>query len=389
MGGLTTALALAGRRFRVLVLEQTAQLQETGAGLQLSPNATRVLTGLGLVDRLAANAVAPTAIRVRSARSGRDIAALPLAQAEQYYGAPYWVIHRADLHAALLSAAQEHPDIEIVLGARVEEFAAHPNGVTVACSRAGKSEDATGIALIGADGLWSNVRTRLWGEAAPRPVGRTAWRALVPTEAVPADFREPVVHLWIGPDGHIVLYPVRRGQALNIVAITADDWTGRDWSTGSDRDELLSRFPARKWTPQALSILATPERWLKWALYDRPPLPRWGRGAITLLGDAAHPMVPFLAQGAAMAIEDAAVLADALAHSRSVAAAMRQYEASRQPRTARVQQAALANGRLYHLGGPAAVLRDVTMKFLFGNAAILNRYAWIYGWRPPNPAAAP
>jgi len=387
IGGLTAALALARRGFRVLVLEQTERLQETGAGLQLSPNAARVLIGLGLEDRLKANVVAPRAIRVRSARSGRDIACLPVVRAEQYYGAPYWVIHRADLQAALLSAAEENPDIEIRLGTRLEEFAAHPNGVTVAYSCGAKPGDATGIGLVGADGLWSAVRARLWGEAEPRLVGRTAWRALISTEAVAPEFREAVVHLWIGPDGHIVLYPVRRGRALNIVAITTDSWTGRGWSTRSDRDELLSRFPARKWTKQALSLLATPERWLKWALYDRPPASRWGRGAVTLLGDAAHPMVPFLAQGAAMAIEDAAVLADVLVQGSGVAAAMRQYEARRRPRTARVQHAALANGRIYHLGGPAALLRNVTMRFLLGSELVLSRYDWIYDWRPPSLAA--
>lgn len=384
IGGLTAALALARRGFRVLVLEQTARLQETGAGLQLSPNAARVLIGLGLADRLKANVVAPRAIRVRSARSGRDIACLPVARAEEYYGAPYWVIHRADLQAALLSAAEDHPDIDLQLGTRVEEFAAHPNGVTVAYSCEGKSGDATGIGLIGADGLWSAVRARLWGKAEPRLVGRTAWRTLIATDDVPPEFREPVVHLWIGPDGHIVLYPVRSGRALNIVAITTDNWTGRGWSTGSDRDELLSRFPAPLWTKQALNLLALPERWLKWALYDRPPLPRWGRGAVTLLGDAAHPMVPFLAQGAAMAIEDAAVLSDVLVQRVDVAAAMRRYEARRRRRTTRVQHAALTNGRIYHLGGPAAVLRNVTMKFVLGSELMLSRYDWIYDWRPPS-----
>lgn len=387
IGGLTAALALARRGFRILILEQTPQLQETGAGLQLSPNAARVLIGLGLEDRLRANVVAPRAIRIRSARSGRDIACLPVARAEQYYGAPYWVIHRGDLQAALLSAAEQHPDIDIRLGTGVEEFAAHSDGVTVTYSCGGRTEAATGIGLVGADGLWSAVRACLWGASEPRRSGRTAWRALISTESAPAEFRQPVVHLWVGPDGHIVAYPVRRGHALNIVAITPDSWTGRGWSTGSDRADLLSRFPAQRWTKQALSLLALPERWLKWALYDRPPLPRWGRGAVTLLGDAAHPMVPFLAQGAAMAIEDAAVLADALMPGAEVAAAMRRYEARRQPRTARVQQAALANGRIYHLGGPAAALRDVALKFILGSELVLSRYDWIYDWRPPSTVA--
>lgn len=390
IGGLTAALALARRGFRVLILEQAAQLQEAGAGLQLSPNAARVLIGLGLQDRLQPSIVAPRTIRVRSARSGRDITCLAVARAADHYGAPYWVIHRADLQAALLSAAVDHPEIEIRLGTRVEGFTAHPDGITVAFTCGEKSGDLTGAGLVGADGLWSAVRARLWGETEPRPVGRTAWRALIPTAGMPAEFREPDVHLWIGPDGHIVLYPVRRGSALNIVAITTDSFAGRSWSTGSDRGELISRFPPRFWTKQALGLLAAPERWMKWALYDRPPLPRWGRDAVTLLGDAAHPMVPFLAQGAAMAIEDAAVLADVLTPQADIPAALRRYEARRRPRTTRVQHAALANGRIYHLGGPAAALRDVAMKFVLGNELVLSRYDWIYDWRPPSlPAAAP
>jgi salicylate hydroxylase len=384
IGGLTAALAVARRGFRVLILEQAAQLQETGAGLQLSPNAARVLIDLGLEERLKANVVAPRAIRVRDASNGRDITRLPVAHAEKYYGAPYWVIHRADLQAALLSAVGERPEIEVRLGKGVEEFAAQQNRITVTYSSGGKTEDATGIGLIGADGLWSAVRACLWGVAEPRLAGRTAWRALVSTERVPAEFREPIVHLWIGPDGHIVVYPVRRGHALNIVAITTDSFAGRSWSTGSGRDDLLSRFPTRRWTKQAIDLLAAPEGWLKWALYDRPPLPRWGRGAVTLLGDAAHPMVPFLAQGAAMAIEDAAVLADVLVSGTDIAAALRRYEVRRRPRTTRVQQAALTNGRIYHLSGPAAALRNVTMRFVLGNELVLSRYDWIYEWRPPS-----
>ena len=183
-------------------------------------------------------------------------------------------------------------------------------------------------------------------------------------------------------------YPARAGEAINIVAIAADAWEGIGWSTRSERDELLMRFSEKDWAHPVRALLAKPDQWLKWALYDRPPLYRWGRGAATLLGDAAHPMLPFLAQGAAMAIEDAAVLADALVHvPGGTAAAMRHYEDQRRRRTARVQAAARTNGRMYHLSGSAALVRDFAMRTIFGGELMLRRYDWIYDWRPPGPSA--
>ncbi len=388
IGGLTAALALARGGSRVVLLEQAPQLEEIGAGIQISPNAARVLIALGLEEKLRPRLVAPEAVRVRKAPTGRDLVSIPVGRAQQYYGAPYWVIHRGDLQGALLAAVADHPDIILTLGARVQEFAIHPNGVTVAYFRHSETGDMTGLGLIGADGLWSAVRARLGHRKPPQAAGRTAWRALVPAEAVPDEFREPVVHLWVGRDGHLVHYPVRAGRAINIVAISTDAWKGEGWSTRSDREELLARFPAEDWAEPARTLLATPERWLKWALYDHPPLRRWGRGPVTLLGDAAHPTLPFLAQGAAMAIEDAAVLADSFARVPGAAAAMRHYEGQRQPRTARIQQAARANGRVYHLSGPAGVVRDFAMNVMLGSELVLSRYDWIYDWRPPIRVAA-
>ena len=388
IGGLTAALALVSRGLRVRLLEQATRLEEPGAGLQLSPNATRVLIALGLAERLRPRAVAPEAVRVRKAGNGRDLALLPVGRTQHYYGAPYWVIHRGDLQAALLAAVTDHADIAVELGTRVQIFAAHPKGVMVGYLRKSETGDATGIGFVGADGLWSAIRACLGEKSPPRPAGRTAWRALVPADAVPAEFREPVVYLWVGPEGHLVHYPVRAGGAINIVAITTDAWAGTGWSTRSDRDELLARFSRKDWAEPARALLATPNQWLKWALYDRPPLHRWGRGATTLLGDAAHPMLPFLAQGAAMAIEDAAVLAHALTRvPGGTATAMRHYENQRRARTARVQAAARLNGRVYHLGGPAALIRDLAMRTILGSELVLRRYDWIYDWRPPGRAA--
>jgi salicylate hydroxylase len=384
IGGLTAALAVANRGFRVHLLDQAERLQETGAGIQLSANATRVLIALGLRERLQRLVVAPEGIRVRRARTGREIVRLPLgADYETDYGAPYWVVHRGDLQAALLDLVRDHPDIVLDLGARVEEFAVYPHGVTVGLTRRGAPSDAFGLALIGADGLWSKVRARLGDASAPRSAGRTAWRAVVPADRVAPEFRRPEVNLWLGRNSHLVHYPVRNGAMINVVAIAEDVWTASGWTTPSDRAEVQARFPPGTWAQPARDLLATPEQWLKWALFDRPPLRKWGQGPVTLLGDAAHPMLPQLAQGAAMAIEDAAVLAEALAKSPvDATAAMRAYERQRQPRTSRVQKAAYANARTYHRRGLSAMLRNLAM-IVLGGELLVHRYRWIYEWRAP------
>jgi salicylate hydroxylase len=386
IGGLTAALALAARGFRIVLLEQAERLEEAGAGIQLSPNASRILIDLGVGGRLAPLAMPPEAICVHTAR-GRDLVRMPLGRAaEVFYGAPYWMVHRGDLQGALLATALSHPDIALELGAKVEEFAVHPNGITVEYTRRTVATDTHCGVLVGADGLWSAVRRRLGDDRPPRPAGRTAWRATVPAAAVAPRWREPEVHLWLGRGAHLVHYPVMGGAAVNIVAIAHDPWESMGWSTPGTREEVLTQFPAGSWAASARDLLAIPERWLKWALYDRPPLGRWGFGPVTLLGDAAHPMLPFLAQGAAMAIEDAAVLADALAKTPAdPERALRAYEKERRPRTARIQQAARRNGRIYHLAGPLALLRNLVMRVLVGGDLLIRRYDWIYDWRPPAP----
>jgi salicylate hydroxylase len=381
IGGLSAALALAGKGFRVSVFEQAARLEEAGAGIQLSPNATRILIALGLRERLTPHVVVPQALHVANAASGRDIVTLPLGEAERRYGAPYWMIHRGALQTALLEAARAHPDIMLRLGAKVDDCAAHPHGVTVhARSRSGAMLEEHGLGLVGADGIWSTLRARLGDRAPPRFRHRTAWRALVPTDAVAAEFRRPAVHLWLGPNGHLVHYPVQAGRLINVVAIVRDSWNKPGWSEPGSRDEVLNHF--RAWAAPARDLLAVPEHWLKWALVDRPPLRRWGDGPVTLLGDAAHPTLPFLAQGAALAIEDAAVLARHMANCPDdPAGAMRRYEAARRSRTAAIQRAARGTERIYRLPPAAALLRNLAMRALGGDR-LLARYDWIYRWRP-------
>jgi salicylate hydroxylase len=368
----------------VIVLEQAERLEETGAGIQLSPNATRTLIDLGLGDRLRPQVVAPEALRVLSARSGREIVRMPLGEAATVrYGAPYWSIHRGDLQAALSAAVAEHRDISVKLGMRMEDFVAHDNGVTVSARGRTGIWHERGDALIAADGLWSLTRTRIGFREPPRFAGRAAWRALVPAKLVAPEFREPLIHLWLGRDAHVVHYPVKGGAVINIVAITNDSWNAPGWSEPASRVELLPRFSRERWAPQALGLLNLPEAWLKWALYDRRPLLKWSQGAVALIGDAAHPMLPYLAQGAAMAIEDAAVAAQCLARMPDDAAgALRAYCAVRRARTRKVQRLAARNGERYHLGGARGMLRNTAMRVM-GGARLLGHYDWLYDWRPP------
>jgi salicylate hydroxylase len=377
-------LALARNGFRVTVLEQSDRLEETGAGIQLSPNASRTLIDLGLEDRLRPLAVAPTALRVMNAASGREIVRLPLGEAaERRYGAPYWVIHRGDLQAALLAAVSRSLEVTLRLGARVEDFVTHPNGITVSARNGARATDERGLALIGADGLWSQVRQRIGYGEPPRFAGRAAWRCLVPAHEVAPEFREPFVYLWLGPEAHLVHYPVKAGQVINIVVITADSWNTPGWSEPASRADLVPRLPAEAWALPARALVGLPDAWLKWALYERRPIGRWSRGPVGLLGDAAHPMLPYLAQGAAMAIEDAAVVAQCMARQPDDPdAALQNYYALRKARTRKVQQIATRNGSRYHLGGVNGFGRNVVMRTI-GGKRLLRNYDWIYGWRPP------
>jgi 2-polyprenyl-6-methoxyphenol hydroxylase-like FAD-dependent oxidoreductase len=374
---LTAALAIARRGLPVMLFDQADRLEDVGAGIQLFPNATRILTALGLAEALAPAVVATDSVRLRVADSGRDLATIPLSG----YDAPYWVVHRADLQAVLLAAVENTPGISVRLGTRVDGFDIGSDGGVAITTSGASAGEQHGRALIGADGLWSRLREALGRRTPARFAERTAWRAVVPASEVAPSFLVPEVQLWLGTGGHVVHYPIRAGAAVNVVAITTDDWQSTQWTTAADRTEVLTRFPRRLWSSEMRELLAAPDRWQKWALYDRAPSIMWGRGPVTLLGDAAHPMLPFLAQGAAMSIEDAVVLADALARSPDdPARAFRSYERARMRRTAHVQRASRRNNFVYHLGGVAARIRDATLAAL-GGERLRARYDWIYRWR--------
>lgn len=387
IGGLTASLALARAAFRVTVLEQAQRLEEAGAGIQLSPNATRTLIGLGLGEALRPLAVVPDSLRVMNAHTGREIVRMPLGKlAEDRYGTPFWLLHRADLLGALASAASRQLGITIKLGRQVQDYVIHPNGITVSALTATGIADELGFAVLAADGLWSSLRRQLGDSALPRFTGRSAWRGSIPAREVRAEFREPAVYLWIGPDAHLVHYPVKAGQLINIVVITADRGgvVSPERSRPATPGDLMSCLSDNDWAMPARTLVRLPAAWQKWPLYDHRPLRRWSRGPVGLLGDAAHPMLPYLAQGAAMAIEDGAVVADCFARQPDdPARALRAYRSARHGRTSKLQLLSARNGARYHFAQPRAWFRNAAMRAL-GGKGLLKHYDWIYRWQPPN-----
>jgi salicylate hydroxylase len=387
IGGLTAALALAGQGFRVIVLERAERLEEAGAGLQLSPNATRVLVGLGLEPRLAARAVTPDAISIMSARSGGEIARLPLGEAATLRaGAPYWVMHRADLQAALQAHVDDHPDIELRLGCQFEDATPHAKGLTVVQRRGMTRQQEVALALVGADGIWSTVRHHLFAEVQPQFSGRIAWRGTLEASALPREHTSRRVQLWMGPNAHLVAYPISGARQINVVAVVPGTWNRPGWSAPGEITEIKNAFASAQWPATARMMIGAVDEWRKWALFTVPDGGEWTAGAIALLGDAAHAMLPFAAQGAAMAIEDAAVLAGCLGvlqgtGAPALSAALQRYARLRRARVLRVQRAARQAGRIYHLTGPAAFARDLAIKAI-GGKRLLARQDWIYGWRP-------
>ncbi|MDP9897861.1 FAD-dependent monooxygenase [Variovorax ginsengisoli] len=379
IGGLASALALAQAGHGVEVLEQSPVFAEVGAGIQLGPNAVRRLQMLGLADALDAIAARPEALVVRSARNDDELACLPLGKAALHrYGAPYCCVHRADLHGVLLAAAQAHAGIVLNHSARLAQIALSDEAVAVVTDSAHAWE---GDALIGADGLWSTVRDSL-PEAgdAPRSTGHTAWRGLLAQSELPAAQRSTQVRVWLGDRLHALVYPLRGGELLNVVVLAEAAPTGdaRDWDQSTSLG-ALQRATGRCCATLQGYLAAVPT-WRAWTLHDRKPLTgpaQMAHERIALVGDAAHPMLPYLAQGAGMAIEDAVALADSLRDvaSAAVAVALQRYAAARWQRNAQVQARALRNADIFHAAGPLRLGRDLAMRLL--GARLLDQ-PWLF-----------
>jgi len=356
IGGLTSALCLARCGYRVHVLEQASAIVEAGAGIQLSPNATKVLLQLGLGDALAAVCVQPEATHIRNWRSGRQISQTPLGEAAQTrYGAPYYHAHRGDLIKLLADAATSEPNIDIHLGLRIEDFV--QNVDHVALTARGQTERFD--IMVGADGIHSVVRAKLWGEQQPDFTGNMAWRMLVPIDGLPKEMVVPKTTVWWGPGKHFVHYLVSGGRYMNCVCVVeTNTWHAESWTESGSVGELRADFGGWHEDIQTLLTQADESTLFKWGLFDRPPMDRWSQGRVTLLGDACHPTLPFMAQGAAMAIEDAVILANCLTGQTDVARALQRYAELRRSRTARIQRGSRRNARVFHMSGIQAWFRN-------------------------------
>ncbi len=343
IGGLVTTLALLKQGMDVDVYEQSTQLGEVGAGIQISPNGTRVLLALGLEEALRRIAVSPLRKEIRHWRSGKTWNWYNLGTAsDQRYGAPHVLLHRGDLHAMLVDAVRRLKPDAIHLGKRCVDIIRVDGYVDVQFA---SGETARAAYVIGADGIHSKIRERLFGPSRPEFTGCVAWRAVVPMQRLPANAATMVSTNWLGPRGHVLHYPIRGGELLNLLAIVErDDWQVESWTVQGTTDELANDFPG--WHPDVQAIIRNIETPFKWALMVRGPMPQWSEGRVTLLGDACHPTLPFLGQGGVMAIEDSYVIAACLKkHFSDPATAMARYEDIRRERTSAVVRKSHENRR--------------------------------------------
>ncbi len=350
IGGLCTALALHARGWSVRVIEQTKTLREVGAGLQLSPNACKVLAALNVLPALRAQAFQPHALEMRLGRTGQRIFHIPIdAHSTAHWGAPYLHMHRADLLNVLVAALQHRAPGALQLDAQLQHIEHTAHGVQLELAD-GSSLEAD--LLIGADGIHSRLRELLFGPDQAHFTGHVAWRAVVPITALGKHAPPPTACVWTGRGKHAVTYRLRSGTLANLVGVVEHrHWSRESWTQRGETAEALNDFAG--WHPHVTTLIEHADQPLRWALFDRPPLTRWHHRHCVLLGDACHPMLPFLAQGAAMAIEDAWVLAHSLDMPVDLPQALSHYQNLRQPRAGRVQSASRRNARLFHRPAPA------------------------------------
>ncbi|HWK64980.1 MAG TPA: FAD-dependent monooxygenase [Rhizobiaceae bacterium] len=381
IAGLTAALALAAEGFAVDIYERAPRLEEAGAGLQLSPNATRILAALGVLDKLLPDAVEPTAVVLRDARTLSEVARVPLDKARERWRAPYLVAHRADLQSALLSHALGNDRIRLVTNAEVTHIAIEPDGVAVSVRQGSRSEQATGALLVAADGVWSSMRALTGGKSSFS--GAVAWRTTLQADSpageafariAPAN----IVTAFMHPSAHLIAYPIRGGRSINLVALTRNTALDRVASPRADPDQLA--YSLRGTASQIAGLPRHAGPWTLWPLHTAKAGSWRSGGRLALIGDAAHAMTPFAAQGAAMAIEDAAVLAKLVASMPDdLPQALERYETLRRPRIAKVARRGALNNFTWHASGPIALARNLVLKTL-PPERLASDLDWLYGW---------
>lgn len=380
LGGLTAAAALLQRGFQVTVLEQAAQLGEVGAGVQLSANATRILSLLGIAQATLDSGVQPKGKEIRLWSTGQTWPLFDLGKTSvERYGHPYVMFHRADLHQALVECVRQLDPKAIRLGCRCEALDIEGDKPVVMLAN---GERVVGDVVVGGDGVHSRVRRLVVGEDVSALSGLHAWRGVIPTERLPEHLRAPVGVNWVGPGRHVIHYPLRRGELMNFVGIVeGSQWDVESWSHQGSMADCLADFEG--WHEDVQTMIRTIDVHFKWALMVREPISNWTVGPVTLLGDAAHPTLPFLAQGACMALEDGYVLARALeAHEDDIPAALAAYQAARIERTARVVRGSNENATRFH--NPRLAEAQGAVEYIeeqWAPAKVQERYEWLFAYQ--------
>ncbi|WP_310619350.1 FAD-dependent monooxygenase [Flexibacterium corallicola] len=378
VAGMTCALFLAQQGYEIDIFEAAPELSEVGAGLQLSANACHCLAELGLLSKLQAVATMPSAINISSGKNGKLIAKVPLGQAaEDKYGAPYLVIHRADLQSILKDAVLASPTIQLHLGYKLDTADIAPEGLHLKFKNQGSQTQAYAL-LVGADGVWSKTRTNILGLPPASTTGRVAYRATVPSRDIPEELMQ-TTGLWMAERSHLVHYPVKSAREFNLVCVTLEDWTSENWSHPATPEDVEKHFC--RWHPTPRKIIGKATSWTRWALCGTDPTLPWVKGPVALVGDAAHAMLPFMAQGAGMAIEDVAILSKVIEKYGALPKSLAKYEQLRRSRVEKVVTQAQNNGRVYHMGFPTDIARNLIMRHTTPEK-LLGRFDWVYEWKP-------
>ncbi len=383
IAGLTVAICLARRGFRVEIFERGELGQVNGAGIQISPNAMQVLSKLGLSRQLLASGFAPASVILRSGLTGKLLSQFETGPTiRTRHDQPFLVLHRTDLINILAGACREHPDIEIHERSELTDYAVHANGLTALVNRDDRGYEQMGNVLIGADGVWSKFRKHMPHGVEAQFTGDVAWRGIIALGDIPTNVDLRNTHLWLGKKAHVVHYPLRQGQYLNVVAVTpaAEFRSSSNWISQSGHSAIVDHF--ENWPDELKSVLSASGNWGGWPLYSVSTSAAWSSDRMVLIGDAAHAMLPYAAQGGCAAIEDAWILAEQMEQNREdIQAGINAYVKVRRPRINRLAKLARSNKRIYHMSGIPQEFRDVIMARL-SQERLQSRMDWVYGWKP-------